>query len=139
MRERHHITFAKIRYLLDRPAALVATTLLGNELASVLISHIMANYFNQHFSSPLLASIVNLCLVVPILVLFGEITPKILAALAHEREELEKTGIYFLLTTDQDDQGKYRVYIGETDSFSGPIRHLDCVQTLIWVSHHKYF
>jgi hypothetical protein len=44
------------------------------------------------------------------------------AALAHEREELEKTGIYFLLTTDQDDQGKYRVYIGETDSFSTRIK-----------------
>lgn len=77
---RHPKTFQHARHLLDRPAALVATALLGNELANVFISNIMAAYWGQTGLPTVWVTAINLCTVVPLIVFFGEITPKIVAA-----------------------------------------------------------
>ncbi len=73
-------TFQKVRHLLDRPAALVATVLLGNECANVTISNLMAKYFQGLHLSPAATTTLNLCTVIPLFIFFGEITPKIFAA-----------------------------------------------------------
>ncbi|NUM89212.1 MAG: DUF21 domain-containing protein [Bdellovibrionales bacterium] len=75
-------SFHQVRHLLDRPAALVATALLGNELANVFISHIMANYWETTALPSGWVTLLNLCTVVPLIVFFGEITPKVVAAKA---------------------------------------------------------
>lgn len=73
--------FLKIQYLLDRPASFVATILIGNECANVLVSHFVASYYDQNFRDQiLLITLINLLTVTPIIFIFGEITPKILAA-----------------------------------------------------------
>lgn len=73
-------TFSRIRHLLDRPAALVATVLLGNELANVITSRMMANFYRSHGLSSAQVTIFNLLTVLPIIMIFGEITPKIMGA-----------------------------------------------------------
>jgi putative hemolysin len=75
--------FQKIKFLLDRPAAFVATVLLGNELSNVLISNIIAGYYESRDLSPALITVLNLCTVMPIIMIVGEITPKVLAAKAN--------------------------------------------------------
>ncbi len=77
--ERHH----KIRFLLDRPAALVATVLLGNELTNVLLSNLIANFYEGLELSPVWVTALNLLTVMPIIMIFGEITPKIIGAKAN--------------------------------------------------------
>ena len=78
-------SFDRVRYLLDRPAALVATVLLGNELTNVLISNIIAGYYEDLEVSPLWITILNLLTVMPIIMIVGEITPKVIAAKANLR------------------------------------------------------
>lgn len=75
--------FYKIRHLLDRPAALVATVLLGNECANVLSSSLMANYYEKLALPSYAVIAINLATVIPLILLFGEITPKIIAAKAN--------------------------------------------------------
>lgn len=41
--------------------------------------------------------------------------------LCNKREELNKTGIYLLLSNDQNEDGVFQLYIGETDTFSSRI------------------
>jgi putative hemolysin len=66
--------------MLDHPSRLVATALIGNECANVLISNILAQFYNRHFDSWTLITAVNLFTVLPMIVIFGEITPKVIAA-----------------------------------------------------------
>lgn len=75
--------FARVKHLLDRPAALVATVLLGNELANVLTSHLLANFYEGLRLSSFQVTAINLVTVLPMIMLFGEITPKVLAAKAN--------------------------------------------------------
>lgn len=96
LKDKHALIFARIRYLLDRPAALVATTLLGNELTNVAISHILANFYDGHFPSPAMAALVNICTAVPLILVFGEITPKIIAAKTNMSTALFVTPIVWL-------------------------------------------
>jgi CBS domain containing-hemolysin-like protein len=77
--ERH----ARVRFLLDRPVALVSTILLGSELANVLVSNLVAAYYEDLHLSFLWVTVLNLITVVPIFMLFGEITPKVLGAKAN--------------------------------------------------------
>lgn len=72
--------FARIRYLLDRPAALVATVLLGNELSNVFTSRLMANFYEDMQIPSLWLTIINVLTVMPIIMIFGEITPKVIGA-----------------------------------------------------------
>jgi putative hemolysin len=75
--------FQRIQYLLDRPAALVATVLLGNELTNVLISNIVASFYEGLKISPLVVTALNLLTVMPLIMILGEITPKVLGAKAN--------------------------------------------------------
>jgi putative hemolysin len=80
LKERNSAIFKKIQYLLDRPAALVITVLIGNEFINILISHLMANFYDKSVKSAVYAAVINVGTVVPLILIFGEITPKILAA-----------------------------------------------------------
>lgn len=80
LEQRSPRTFARIRHLLEQPARLVATALIGNECANVLVSNILAEYYNRHFSSWIVVTAVNLFTALPLIVFFGEITPKVIAA-----------------------------------------------------------
>jgi len=73
-------SFQRIRYLLDRPAALVATILLGNECANVLTSNLLAHYYESTQLPTALVALINLATVIPLILIFGEITPKIIGA-----------------------------------------------------------
>jgi len=75
--------FARIRFLLDRPAALVATALLGNELSNVLLSHYTAKFYEGMNLSEWQVTALNLVTVMPIIVIAGEITPKVIGAKAN--------------------------------------------------------
>lgn len=77
--------FAKVSYLLDRPAALVATVLLGNELTNVLLSNLIAGFYESLSLTPLWITLLNLVTVLPIIMIVGEITPKVIAAKANLR------------------------------------------------------
>lgn len=70
----------RIRHLLEKPTRLVATCLIGNECANVLISNVTANYYAKHLDSWTTITAVNLLTVVPLIVIVGEITPKVIAA-----------------------------------------------------------
>lgn len=77
--------FERVRYLLDRPAALVATVLLGNELTNVLISNLIAGFYEGLNLTPLWITVLNLLTVMPLIMIVGEITPKVIAAKANLR------------------------------------------------------
>ena len=75
--------FDRVRFLLDRPAALVATALLGNELANVLLSFLTARFYETITHRAWVVTLANLITVMPIMLVFGEITPKVLGAKAN--------------------------------------------------------
>jgi CBS domain containing-hemolysin-like protein len=75
--------YNRVRFLLDRPAALVATALLGNELAAVVLSHLTALYYKSLDLSSWQVTVVNLLTVLPVTLVFGEITPKVIGAKAN--------------------------------------------------------
>jgi putative hemolysin len=83
LKQKNPDKFARVRYLLDRPAALVATVLLGNELANVLISNLLASFYESQRLPPIWVTLFNLITVIPIIMILGEITPKIVAAKAN--------------------------------------------------------
>lgn len=83
LRQSHAERFHRVRFLLDRPAALVATALLGNELANVLLSHLTARYYDAWDLSHWQLALINLLTVVPVVLVLGEITPKVLGAKAN--------------------------------------------------------
>ena len=75
--------FFRIRRLLDRPASFVATVLLGNELANVFLSNLFASFYGSFHLSPAWTTVLNLLTVMPIIMIFGEITPKVIGAKAN--------------------------------------------------------
>lgn len=76
-------TFFRVRRLLDRPAAFVATVLLGSELANVFLSNLMASFYGGLHLNSFWTTVINLLTVVPIIMIFGEITPKVIGAKAN--------------------------------------------------------
>ena len=66
-----------IKLLLDRPRRLIITILLGNEFVNISISSISAALVINLFGTDVLW--VNILIVLPVLLLLGEITPKTLA------------------------------------------------------------
>lgn len=83
LKQRSQERFERVKYLLDRPTALVATVLLGNELTNVFISNLIANYYDDLSLSPTYVTIFNLLTVMPVIMIFGEITPKVIGAKAN--------------------------------------------------------
>ncbi|MCO5143550.1 MAG: hemolysin family protein [Oligoflexia bacterium] len=92
LRQKNPDKFKKIKHLLDRPAALVATVLLGNELANVFTSNILASFYAQFNLPSYLVTAINLLTVMPIILIFGEITPKVFGAKGNQ------TFVTFFLT-----------------------------------------
>lgn len=83
MRDEFPKRFERIQFLLNRPTALVATIMIGNEFANVLMSALMADFYDRHFDSVATVTMVNLCTILPLIIIFGEITPRILAIKAN--------------------------------------------------------
>jgi len=83
LKQKYAQRYQKIRFLLDRPAALVATVLLGNELTNVLISNLVAGYYESLNFSPVAITALSLLTVMPIIMILGEITPKVIGAKAN--------------------------------------------------------
>ncbi len=77
MRRQAHPRIDLIEQLLSRPRRLIMTILIGNELVNVAASVIAATVIIQQFGPEY--KWINLCFMVPILLLVGEITPKTLA------------------------------------------------------------
>lgn len=67
--------------MLRRPSRLIATILIGNELVNIGISSIAAVIGDElfHRSSPLVVTAATTAMVLPVLLIFGEITPKSIA------------------------------------------------------------
>ncbi|ABK43430.1 protein of unknown function DUF21 [Magnetococcus marinus MC-1] len=78
MRQQHHPKLALIQTLLNEPRRLIVTILIGNELVNVAASNISATLVMQYMGSTD-SWWVNIFVMLPILLLFGEITPKTLA------------------------------------------------------------
>ncbi len=83
LKQKSAVRFERIKHLLDRPTALVATVLLGNELTNVFISNLIANYYDDLSISPTLVTVFNILTVMPVIMIFGEITPKVIGAKAN--------------------------------------------------------
>ncbi|MBF0293732.1 MAG: HlyC/CorC family transporter [Magnetococcales bacterium] len=78
MAKEHHPRLALIRSLLKDPRALIATILIGNELVNVAASNISATLLIRFLGGEE-KWWVNIFIMLPILLLFGEITPKTIA------------------------------------------------------------
>jgi putative hemolysin len=77
MRRDGHTSLGRIEQLLSRPRRLIVTILIGNEFVNVAASVISAAIVIQLLGAE--DKFVNLFIMVPILLLVGEITPKTLA------------------------------------------------------------
>ncbi len=77
MRRRKHPRIDLIESLLTRPRRLIMTILIGNEFVNVFASVISARFFIQMLGDE--NKWVNMVVMVPLLLLVGEITPKTLA------------------------------------------------------------
>lgn len=80
IKQRAPKAFHRIRYMLDRPAALVATLLLGNECVNMLTSNLLASYYEKSGLPSFLVALINIATVMPLILIFGEVTPKVIAA-----------------------------------------------------------
>ncbi|MEG3639724.1 hemolysin family protein [Magnetococcus sp. PR-3] len=78
MRQNQHPKLAQIQTLLSEPRRLIVTILIGNELVNVAASNISATLVMQ-FMGGTDAWWVNIFIMLPILLLVGEITPKTIA------------------------------------------------------------
>lgn len=61
----------------------MATALLGNELSNVLLSHFTASFYGGLQLHAWQVTLINLLTVMPIIVILGEITPKVVGAKAN--------------------------------------------------------
>jgi len=68
-----------IRGLLDEPRELIISLLCGNELINIAASVNLAGILLVLYGSPETAGLANMVIMVPLLLLFGEITPKTIA------------------------------------------------------------
>ncbi|MBD3414767.1 MAG: DUF21 domain-containing protein [Candidatus Aminicenantes bacterium] len=73
----------KIRRLLNSPRRLIITILLGNEFVNISISTISAGMIMHIFNQDM--PWINIGIVLPVLLLFGEITPKTIAIYNNEK------------------------------------------------------
>jgi len=76
----------KIRNILYQPRQLIITILLGNEFVNIAISSISAGIIITIFGKE--TPWINIALVLPVLLLFGEITPKTFAIYNNEKFSL---------------------------------------------------
>ncbi len=77
LRRNKHPRFPLIEKLLSEPRRLIVTILIGNEFVNVSASTLSAAMIIHFWGAE--SELINLFIMVPILLLFGEITPKVLA------------------------------------------------------------
>lgn len=77
----------RVAHLRAHPRSLLVTVLFGNELTNIALSIVCASILNKNFPHLSIAeqALISASIVVPTLLIFGEITPKSLAALMSER------------------------------------------------------
>ncbi len=97
IRDKFPRQYAWISHLLERPTSLVATLMIGNEMANVLLANILATFYNRQFDSWLTITVVNLCTALPLIIIFGEITPRVFAAKANVRASRYLAPLVWLL------------------------------------------
>lgn len=87
LREEQHPAAGLLERLLGDPRRLIATIFIGNELVNIAASTIAASVSNHYIHShgPVAVVLVSTLVSVPLILLFGEITPKNLAADLGER------------------------------------------------------
>ena len=126
-----------VKNLLDQPRRLIITVLLGNEFVNISISSISAALIIRLYGDEL--PWVNIVIVVPILLLFGEITPKTIAIQLNEQFALFVatplhlfariiTPVRWLVRTFSD--RVVNLFVGEA-SRAGSILTEDVVKTIV--------
>ncbi len=126
-----------VEKLLEQPRRLIITILLGNEFVNISISSISAALIIRFFGTEL--PWVNVLVVVPILLLFGEITPKTIAIRLNEKFALfvanplrlfsrTVTPIRWFIRTISD--RIVNVFVGEA-SRAGSILTEDVIKTIV--------
>jgi CBS domain containing-hemolysin-like protein len=79
LRDRGGVIGRTIAGLLNLPRRLLITILLGNLLVNTAVSSIIANFVTRHFGAEALG--IAVAITTPLLLVFGEVTPKTLAIL----------------------------------------------------------
>jgi CBS domain containing-hemolysin-like protein len=87
---------ARVLSLLDKRSDLITTILLGNETANIALTSFVAVVLAQKYGLP---SWSNVILVTPVLVLFTEITPKVLAFRVSQRWATRAAPVLIALMT----------------------------------------
>ncbi|MGE4234470.1 MAG: hemolysin family protein [Bacteriovoracia bacterium] len=84
IRERFRPSYERIKMLLGRPSRLLILILLINECVNLTISSLIADLFHRHTNIPserwYVLVIASTSVSLPLILVFGEVTPKILAA-----------------------------------------------------------
>ncbi|MBI3557716.1 MAG: HlyC/CorC family transporter [Deltaproteobacteria bacterium] len=87
IKERYRTAYGRIRTLLARPSRLLIMILLLSELVNLLISSMVTQFLEKHFGGEApgarewyLITLGSMAISIPILLFFGEITPKVIAA-----------------------------------------------------------
>lgn len=77
----------RVASLRAQPRSLLVTVLFGNELTNIALSIVSASILSDHFPSLTLAeqAMLSASIVVPTLLIFGEITPKSIAAVISDK------------------------------------------------------
>lgn len=79
LEDSHHPRASKIRQLLDQPRRLIVSIICGNELINIAATVNLTGIFLALFGDPNTAGIVNTVIMLPLLLILSEITPKTLA------------------------------------------------------------
>lgn len=78
LRREHNPRFATLQTLLERPRQLIISILCGNEIINVAAAANMAGILVALYGAEL-GGVLNILVMVPLLLLFGEVTPKTIA------------------------------------------------------------
>ena len=98
--EERHPRAALLRSLLEQPRKLIATIFIGNEFVNIGASALLASSANRIFTGqpPALVAVGSTLFSVTLILLFGEITPKNIAARIDERWALAASRPIWLLS-----------------------------------------
>ncbi len=87
--------YQKAKKLLDRPTELISTFLIGNEITNIAIgvlgASLVYDWFNSSIKNDTKLSLVTVLLILPFIIVFGEIIPKTLGLKYSEKVALANT------------------------------------------------
>lgn len=98
--EQDHKKGRLIEMLLETPKRLLATILIANNsvnITLIIISSSLVNYFEQFGGAPELYLFIQIVVVTALLLLFGEIVPKVYATQRHKKLALATVRFIFIL------------------------------------------